>query len=362
MKLQVKDLINFSRGAALLGTGGGGDPYIGRLMLEQALLKTGKLNIINLGEVADDALVVSVAMMGTPTVLVEKFPNGSEAENCLRAMEDELGRSIDAIIPAEIGGFNSAIPLVLSAQTGIPVINADGMGRAFPELQMVTYSAYGGAISPCVMTNERGDVVTIKSTNNRTTEMLARSVVMQMGGSAQICCYPMEGRFIKKYAIAGTLDIALGIGSAISQGRASGDPFEELISYLASTEHYRHSKLLFDGKIVDLVRKTSGGFTTGTASLSELGASEVSFEIVFQNENLAVRSGGRTLAIVPDLICILDRETAEPITTEALAYGQRVKVMAVSAPALLRSDAGLQAFGPKAFGIDEPFRPFESRE
>ncbi|MBW7835063.1 MAG: DUF917 domain-containing protein [Sphingomonadales bacterium] len=362
MKLNVQNLKDFASGATFLGTGGGGDPYIGRLMLEQALLRNGRLNIIELDDVADDALAVSVAMMGAPTVLLEKFPNGSEAENCLRAMEMELGRPIDAIIPAEIGGFNSAIPLVLAAQTGIPVINADGMGRAFPELQMVTYSAYGASISPCVMTNERGDFVTIKSKCNLTTEMLARSVVMQMGGSAQICCYPMEGRFIKKYAVPRTLDIVLDIGRAITAGRSKEDPFAELMSYLSGTEHYQYSKLLFDGKIVDLARQTNGGFTTGTAKLAELNSSKASFEVVFQNENLVARSNGRTLAIVPDLICILDRETAEPITTEALAYGQRVKVMAVSAPALLRSDAGLQAFGPKAFGIDEPFRPFESRE
>jgi len=359
LKLRLHDLIDFARGAAFLGTGGGGDPYIGRLMLGRALQKGGKLNIIDLADLADDALVVAVAMAGAPAVLIEKFPHGSEAEHCLRAMEGELGRPIDAIIPAEIGGFNSAIPLVLGANTGIPVVNADGMGRAFPELQMVTYSAYGGTVSPLVLTNEHGDVVTIRSKDNHKAELLARCLFMQMGGSAQICCYPMEGRFLKKYAIAGTLDIALGIGRAIARGRSGGDPFEELLSFLASTEHYRHSKVLFDGKVVDLVRKTGGGFTSGVASLSELDSSDASFEIVFQNENLAARSGGRTLAIVPDLICILDRETAEPITTETLAYGQRVKVLAVSAPDLLLTDIGLRSFGPQAFGIDEPYRPFE---
>ncbi len=362
MDLKPCDLVDFARGAAVLGTGGGGDPYIGRLMLQQALNQSGEIRIIPLEALADDALVVAVAMMGAPTVLLEKFPSGNEAENCLRAMETELGRPINAIIPAEIGGFNSAIPLVLGARAGIPVIDADGMGRAFPELQMVTYSAYGGSASPIVMTNEHGDVVIIRSQSNHSAEMLARSVVMQMGGSAQICCYPMAGRFVKQCAVPGTLEIALGIGRAITKGRTAGVPFDELMSYLASTEHYHHSRLLFDGKIVDLERKTTGGFVVGTARLSELDTSDASFEIIFQNENLVARSGGRTQAIVPDLICVLDRETAEPITTEGLAYGQRVKVLAISAPPLLRSDTGLESFGPGAFGIDEPFRPLEKLE
>jgi DUF917 family protein len=329
------------------------------MMLGQALQKAGRVNILELADVADDALVVSVAMMGAPIVMIEKFPQGREAENCLRAMRMELGRPIDAIIPAEVGGFNSAIPLVLGASVGLPVINADGMGRAFPELQMVTYAAYGSKVSPLVMTNEHGDEIVIRTKDNHKAEMLARSLVMQMGGSAQICCFPMEGRFIKKYAIPGTLDSALSIGQAIAKGRCGGDPFAELMSCLAASKHYGSSRVLFEGKVMDLVRNSGSGFTTGTARLSALSATDASLEIIFQNEYLVARSGGRTLAIVPDLICILDRETAEPITTETLAYGQRVKVLAVSAPSLLRTPSGLRSFGPQAFGIDEPYRPFE---
>lgn len=31
------------------------------------------------------------------------------------------------------------LPFALAARRGLPVIDADGMGRAFPELQMVTF-------------------------------------------------------------------------------------------------------------------------------------------------------------------------------------------------------------------------------
>ena len=41
-------------------------------------------------------------------------------------------------------------------------------------------------------------------------------------------------------------------------------------------------------------------------------------------------------AIVPDLISIVDRDSAEPIPVEALKYGQRVKVIAASAAPILR--------------------------
>jgi DUF917 family protein len=65
-------------------------------------------------------------------------------------------------------------------------------------------------------------------------------------------------------------------------------------------------------------------------------------------------------AIVPDLICVLDRETAEPITTERLRYGQRVTVMAVAVPEIMRTPAALALFGPGAFGFSEPYQPLET--
>ena len=65
-------------------------------------------------------------------------------------------------------------------------------------------------------------------------------------------------------------------------------------------------------------------------------------------------------AIVPDLICILDSETAEPITTETLRYGQRVTVMGVAVPPIMRTPEALAVFGPAGFGIEAPFTPIET--
>jgi DUF917 family protein len=82
-------------------------------------------------------------------------------------------------------------------------------------------------------------------------------------------------------------------------------------------------------------------------------------EVTFQNEHLVARSDGRVLTIVPDLICMVDRETAEPITTEALRYGQRLKVIGVSAAPQMRTPAALAVFGPQAFGLKDKFTPIE---
>jgi len=359
MRIDLSDTHDFARGAAFLGTGGGGDPYIGRLLLEQALKRSGPAQVLSVDELPDDGLIVPIAGMGAPTVIVEKILGFAEGERVLRAMEARLGRKATAIMSAEIGGLNALYPVAMAAHLGLPVIDADGMGRAFPELQMVSFNIFGQCIAPTIMGDENGDVVIIESDDNLRVERLARPVVVPMGGLCMLALYPMNGRAVKDCSIRDTLSLALGIGRSIGAARKEHrDPFDALFGFLRSTEYYRHCRLLFDGKIVDLKRETARGWATGHAILENTAGQRLT--ITFRNEYLRAQADGRTVAIVPDLITVLDRETAEPITTEALKYGQRLKVVGASVPPIMRTAQALEVWGPKAFGFDEPFLPIES--
>ena len=66
MRFDVADLEDLCRGAAFLGTGGGGDPYIGYLMAREVLRASGGVELIDLAQVADDALVIAAGNMGPP--------------------------------------------------------------------------------------------------------------------------------------------------------------------------------------------------------------------------------------------------------------------------------------------------------
>jgi len=359
MKIEGIDIEDLARGAALLGSGGGGDPYIGALLLEAALKKHASTELIEVDDLADDALIIPVAMMGAPTVLLEKFPNGSEAERVLRKLEEILGKPADAIIAAEIGGGNALLPLTLGAQMDLPVVDGDGMGRAFPALHMVTFNIGGVDISPMTMTDEHGNVITIDGVGGEHVENLARHITMAMGGACVISLYPMTGSQAKATTVKLTITAALEIGRSIRVARESNDdPFEALANYLESSEHYSRSYDLIDGKITDLDRQTRAGFAVGVITV-ESPNSEDKLVVEFQNENMVAYLNGKLLAMVPDLICVLDSETAEPVTTEGLKYGQRVRVIAIGAPAILRSDESLEVMGPKGFGYDFPFQPIE---
>jgi len=359
-QLTATDLPDLARGATLLGTGGGGDPYIGKMLVER-VLGAGSITILDPDELADDLFVIPTAQMGAPTVMVEKIPAGTEPTLALRTLEDHLGRRADATMPIECGGINSMIPLVVAAETGLPVVDADGMGRAFPELSMETFAVYGVHGSPLALAGERGETVVIDTgDDDRQMEWLARAITIRLGGVGHIAEYAMTGADVKRTAVPRTISMALALGRGIRLAREQHrSPFDAIAEILAPTL-YSHMRELFVGKVTDVERRTTEGFAKGRAVISPIDPADTeTFEISFQNENLIARHGGEVVAIVPDLICVVDHETAEPITTEGLRYGQRVRVLGISTPEMMRTPAALAAFGPTAFGLSEPFAPVE---
>ncbi|QBD81281.1 DUF917 domain-containing protein [Ktedonosporobacter rubrisoli] len=361
-QITAEDLDYLAIGAAILGTGGGGDPFIGKLMAQQAIAEEGPVTLLAADEIADDALVLPSAMMGAPTVMLEKIPEGLEAVRALRAEERRLGRKADATSPIECGGINSQIPFLLAARTGLPVLDGDGMGRAFPELQMETFHVYGVAGTPAVVADEHGAIVTIEAKDNFQLEWLARGVTIRMGGHAQLIDYPMSGADFKRTAVRGTVSMGLAIGEAVHNAHSRGIYPVEAVC--AATQHtiYGRGIVLFRGKVVDVERYTRAGFAVGHATLQGLAEYQGSqLTIEFQNENLVAQRDGEMLASVPDLICLLDSEVATAVTTERLRYGQRVVAIGIPTPEIMRSEPALAVWGPAAFGYDIPFIPLEAR-
>jgi DUF917 family protein len=352
-------LSDLARGAALLGTGGGGDPFIGRLLVEQAMAASGPVTVLDPDELDADALVIPTAQMGAPTVAVEKIPRGTEPVAALRALERHLGREAAATMPIECGGINSMIPLLVGARTGLPVVDADGMGRAFPELQMETFSVYGIPGSPLAIAGENDETAIIDTgADNRRMESFARALTIRLGGVGHIAEYAMSGADVRRTAVPRTLSLALSLGAAIREARAAHrDPVDALRAALAPTL-YNHLRVLFRGKVVDVERRTVEGFARGRARFASFDGNS-SMEVEFQNEHLVATVDGDVRCLVPDLIVVLEADTAEPITTEGLRYGQRVTVVGISTPDLMRTPQALATFGPAAFGIDQAFVPVE---
>ncbi len=343
-------------GAAVLGTGGGGDPYIGKLMALQAMEEYGPVTLLDLDEVDDDSLIVPSAMMGAPTVMVEKLPKGDEIIKAFQSLEAYLGRKIDATMSIEAGGLNSTTPFTVAARLRLPLVDADGMGRAFPEIQMLTFTLHGISATPMAMADEKGNSAILNTINNRWTETFSRSITVDMGCTAMIALYSVTGRELKEAGIPGTISFAEKIGCTIREARAKKE--DVIAAVMGVTSGFK----VFGGKVVDVQRRTERGFARGEATIE--GTDEYagsSLTIRFQNEHLVAIHDGEIVVSVPDLITVLDAETGEPITTEGMRYGFRVIVLGIPCTPKWRTPAGLEVVGPRYFGYDIDYVPVEER-
>ena len=348
--ITAADIDGLARGAAVLGTGGGGDPYIGALLARQALA-SGDVTVVALDEVPDDALVLFVAMMGAPTVMVEKLPSLAEVIEPVKALGIHLGRPVTHIACAEVGGVNSTIPIAAAAALGLPLVDADGMGRAFPELQMVLPTLYGVTASPLAFSDEKGNTGVLQTADNSWTERIARVACVEMGCSVMISGFSMSGAAARQSLVAGSLSRCIDIGQRIAEAReAKTDPVAAVVELLGGRE-------LFGVMVGRAPRATPARSPRPRAPLDR--ACGASLTLQFQNEHLVAEADGRVLATTPDLIMVLDGESGEPVTTEGLRYGQRVRVIAAPADERWHSDAALAMVGPGYFGYDIPAHRFD---
>jgi hypothetical protein len=345
----LEDTLAVAIGAGILGTGGGGNTYIGRTWLERELRQRGaRCQVIEADEVPDDGFVCSIGTMGAPTVGVEKLLHGDEFIWAMRGLEAHTGAPLAALLIGEIGGANALKPLICGLQLGLPVVDGDGMGRAFPELQMDTFAIGGVPSSPMALADSRGNVVIFDPIDSPLrAEQYARLLTIEMGGSAALAMPWMAGGTMKRHLIRGTLALAQRLGQVVLAARQRGEEPADAVAALGN------GRVLFRGKIVDVERRTVTGFARGRLRIAGFGAGAGRMEIVFQNENLVAWQDGEVVCTVPDLICILNLEDGEPIGTESLRYGLRVAVIGMPAARELKTPQALAVVGPAAFGYPE---------
>jgi DUF917 family protein len=351
MLIGADALRNQSIGCGILGAGGGGSPAMGLLAALHALDLYGPCDLVDLDDLPDGDLVLPMGMVGAPTVAVEKISNGSECGRIVERVEELTGRRVAALMSSEIGGANGLFPMEFATSLGLPVVDADGMGRAFPEMPQVSMEIAGISPSPCVMTDERGNVLTVHPADGRWLERLCRATAVAFGGKAISSEYLMSVHEARTAAVRGTVSLAIRIGEAISS--ASGDPVDALLREVKGVR-------LIDGKVTDVDRRVTGGFTRGAALIDGLRShTGRQLRLELQNENLVALEGESVLASVPDIISVVDSQTGEAISTEILRYGQRVTVVAFPCDPVWRSEAGLLLAGPRAFGYEFDFRAIE---
>ncbi|RPI87072.1 MAG: DUF917 domain-containing protein [Chloroflexi bacterium] len=351
----------FLEGLAILGTGGGGSPEWGRIIMENDLEKGRAATIVKPEDVPDDAVVASGGIMGSvkvldkikPQELIDRWEKRFELTEAFELQAETIGKKIDYIVAFEMGGLNTPVMLSLGARTGIPVIDGDGLGRAAPETQMISFIGYGVSLTPMPLVDAAGNSVVVRSgVENTFADMVGRFIVTRGGGMGANSHYPMSGQKLKETVIPNTISSALALGEAVLKARKeNADPITAITSFV-SGQH------VHTGVIQKMEEKEWEGFYFINAKLSG-GA-----ELVIKNEYMALFMNNQPVTVFPDFILGLDPKTGRGLMSADLKVGDEMALVVCPChPRLrgaLKSEAGQHAFSPVRFGQpDLAYRPIE---
>jgi DUF917 family protein len=347
----LDDIESLAVGAWILGTGGGGSPYLSLLNMRALYREGHRVRLIDAADLADDDWVGIVAGMGAPLVGQERLTDSRTVAKSVEVMQRHIGCRFAALMSVEIGGGNGVRPFLAAAHLKRPVVDSDTMGRAYPEAQMTSMAVGGLAPCPVTAVDVRGlESIVHRVPSWKWAERVGRKICVEYG-SVAATCRPRSGAEVKKWGIHGTTTKAIAIGHAVREAqRKHDDPVAAILLV-------EPGKLLYKGKVLDVERRATEGFLRGVARFD--GSDDwrgLAMTIDFQNEWIVARLDGQPMAMSPDLICVLDSVSGEAVGTETIRYGQRITVIALPPPAVFLSEEGLQHVGPRAFGYDIDFK------
>jgi DUF917 family protein len=377
------DVELIASGAGVLGTGGGGSPYLMALYTMDILRKgdAGTMRVVALESLKDDDICVFGSGYGAPSVSNERIGAGTDVFAAIDAVNTIMGiKDFHGIVADEIGGGNGLVTFPTSARYDRPVVDCDLMGRAYPTLEHGTPYVYGQPVLPFATADCKGNAsVVLSAESNKRVETLTRQTCVEMGNSTAAAGRPLPGDVIKQYAVPNTVSQAWYLGRAVHLARQTKLDFIEAIANITPVRQ------LYTGKIIDVTRDVSRGYTVGRCIIAPLSADEEGdissslpstsngsqeretryLAIPFQNEylsagfispqnyhvNPATSEEEEIICTVPDLISILGSD-GEALGSPELRYGLKVRVIGMPAHPLWTGSAeALRVGGPEFFEL-----------
>lgn len=366
-KLTKKDLYHILYGCTILGTGGGGNLENGLRLIDRAIEKEKEFVLVDLEELKDEELI------GTPYYCGAVSPETEEERKkyegleiieeeptvyALEALEEFLGEKFTAVVSTELGGGNTAAAFYTGAMLGKYIVDADPAGRSVPELQHSTYYLNDIPISPIGVANRFGEVAVIKEVvDDFRAEALVRSLAVVSQNTVGVLDHPCRAKEFRNSVIPRAISYAWKIGKALCEAKENGEDVVEKV--IESGDGI----ILFKGNVKEYTWKTENGFTIGDVIIEgSTDYKDHEYKIWFKNENIVAWKDGEFDATVPDLICMIDNDTKEPVTNPNFKNGMSVSIFALPSPGEWITVKGLEAFGPKSFGFDIEYRPITERK
>jgi hypothetical protein len=349
-------------GASIRGCGGGGELDEGRELLRAAYDDGLAVTLVAPDELAADALVATVYGVGGLVVGVPEVYAGYElvAEHpgtlAARALARHIGRPLGALLTGELGGTSIADAFVPAAQLDLPVVDADPVGRAVPEIEHSLFNVRGLPIAPQVVVNEIGDTVIVtEPVDDHRAEALIRALALASRNVVWVADHGLAWGELRRATIEGAIGAAQLLGAACRAARAGGG---DVVGAVAAAGG---GAVLARGRVAACDWEERDGFTWGETTLAATGARDgATWRVWFKNENLMAFRDGEARVTAPDLIALL-RPDGTPVGNPNLRVGEELALVALPAPAAWREPAAYAVLGPRALGFDVDYVAFEER-
>ena len=294
----------------------------------------------------------AVCVLGSGSALADLPPSGNEFALAVRQIEQQTGTTFGAIYPLAAATVSAIVPVVAASQLGVPLIDADGMGRTFALIHHTAMHLAGVPVSPLVAYGPTGESVLVRTTDGPRADRLLRGSVDALGGWAALAAYPTTAGVLRRAALPGTVSRLINVGRILLQYAES----DQLLVRLAAVVGARR---IGRGRIVELEhlsRPTDWTIPAHPSSLviEEIGGLGRQLRIELRSEIVAVFADGELVAAAPDLICLFDASRGALATLDSLEPGDLVDVLATPADAIWYSPEGMAMVGLAANGIPLP--------
>src|SRR5882762_10430284 len=115
-ELALDDVESLAVGAWILGTGGGGSPYLGLLNMRRLYAEGHRVSLMSPLDLADEDRVAVVSNVGAPLVGQERLADSRNIARAVQMQQEYSGVEFRAVMSLEIGGGNGIQPLMAAAR------------------------------------------------------------------------------------------------------------------------------------------------------------------------------------------------------------------------------------------------------
>jgi uncharacterized protein len=313
---------------------GAGDAYRTSMItwLTALLQRNGPVALHRVESLDPGVHCISLCVIGSASAMADLPPSGDEFLGAVRRLEHFQRVRMGAVYPLAAATVSAMMPVAAASQLGVPLLDADGMGRTYALIHHTAMHLGGLSPTPLVVQGPTGESVLIDVDFGPRADRLLRGNVDTLGGWAALASYPTTAGALRRASLPGTVSRLINVGRLLLD---SHDP-DLLVSRLAAvTGSWRLAR----GRIVEMEHLSRPNDVTIPAHpssmvIEEIGDAGRQLRLELRSEIVAAFADGALIAGVPDLLCLLDVSRGEVTSLDSVEPGDLVDVLVTPVEAI----------------------------